>query len=633
MEVGLQYSPKPGCPAEDDDLKYVSKLSTILVATIQEAKDRISQIEYIFCSQLYSNFQMKSKSLQKLYLEAKKEAEDSWKEKEKNLQLQIEKLLLEKQELLEEKLEKEKSLGELDNKINSLVLKETSLQVRVDELEQKVREKSKEVDDGMELHNRLLQLVQTKSSMILEKEKQLNDYEEKTNGLLAKLKSLEKKVEELEGELKRETLKVAEKKEIEKDLLKRINSLLSHLSDSAEKSERLEEDVSKLQRQLQKKTEEVEEGRVSKAQLLQQIDMDKLDILKQKQQLEKSENDKKLLLETVNALEEKMNELKENLSSCSKVAEEKDSYEKRLQQIALKETQLLAEKKKTKNIFDAYKRLKSQYKFLCAKSGLTEENMLPQIKLVAEIGSIMHQNNLTTSPDFASRHPDTSTAACEIKKVKIENDVSDLLEEDKVVKSIPTPSIHSPSSIHIAPKCLPTAKSAPVIGTKRPASRWIATRSHQNRDGPDPHDDFLNTPLQNLRRTLNKTMEEDHDLQIPIPVQKDLHSDSSDDETQDMNVVPSPEKQQMPLSMAGQKSFKYVEPVRKKAERDNLKGVECKQCKKFYDAVLPNGGKDADGNKQNFRCEHHDGVSRHRYKYVPPLTPEGFWNIGFESEM
>ncbi|GLT60770.1 hypothetical protein SLA2020_335220 [Shorea laevis] len=43
--------------------------------------------------------------------------------------------------------------------------------------------------------------------------------------------------------------------------------------------------------------------------------------------------------------------------------------------------------------------------------------------------------------------------------------------------------------------------------------------------------------------------------------------------------------------------------------------------------------KDTNGNLQNFRCEHHDGVSGHRYRYVPPLTPEGFWNIGFDSEM
>ena len=72
--------------------------------------------------------------------------------------------------------------------------------------------------------------------------------------------------------------------------------------------------------------------------------------------------------------------------------------------------------------------------------------------------------------------------------------------------------------------------------------------------------------------------------------------------------------------------------MRKKADRENLKGVECKQCKKFYDAVLPGGHANGDGaGSTSLRCEHHDGVSRHRYRYAPPLTPEGFWNIGFES--
>jgi splicing factor 4 len=84
-----------------------------------------------------------------------------------------------------------------------------------------------------------------------------------------------------------------------------------------------------------------------------------------------------------------------------------------------------------------------------------------------------------------------------------------------------------------------------------------------------------------------------------------------------------------------EKHFKFIEPVRRKAERENLKGIECKQCKKFYDAVLPENGeeKGADGIGNSLRCEHHEGVSRHRYRYAPPLTPEGFWNIGFESEM
>ncbi|KAL1827837.1 hypothetical protein ACET3Z_006249 [Daucus carota] len=114
----------------------------------------------------------------------------------------------------------------------------------------------------------------------------------------------------------------------------------------------------------------------------------------------------------------------------------------------------------------------------------------------------------------------------------------------------------------------------------------------------------------------------------------DMISHSSDDETQNLNVDPdpAPQKQQILPLRAGTKGFKYVEPVRKKADRENLKGIECKQCKKFYDAVLPDGGgKDSD--KQNLRCEHHEGVSRHRYRYAPPSTPEGFGNIGFESEM
>lgn len=31
-------------------------------------------------------------------------------------------------------------------------------------------------------------------------------------------------------------------------------------------------------------------------------------------------------------------------------------------------------------------------------------------------------------------------------------------------------------------------------------------------------------------------------------------------------------------------------------------------------------------------CEHHDGVSRHKYRYVPPMTLVGFWNFEFDSE-
>ena len=53
MEGHLQNSPKQGYPAyrEDENIeKCVLGLGTTLVATIEESKDRISQIEHIFCS-------------------------------------------------------------------------------------------------------------------------------------------------------------------------------------------------------------------------------------------------------------------------------------------------------------------------------------------------------------------------------------------------------------------------------------------------------------------------------------------------------------------------------------------------------------------------------------------------------
>ncbi|KAJ6984874.1 protein gamma response 1-like [Populus alba x Populus x berolinensis] len=624
----------------------VSGLSTILVATIQEAKDRISQIEYIFSNQLYPNFQTKCKSLLKIY----SDAEEVWKEKEQHLLELIEKLRVEKQEVVEEnkllKVGKEKSAGEPNEKENVLLAIPRNRESKIDELEQEVMKKYKEVGEGMELQNTLPQLVQTKAAMIVDKGRELKMNEEKTNELLAKVKSLEKHVEELQEEVRTKTEKVAEKTELANSLSKKALYLLKLIEDNEKlrtehekekeqlmyKVECLEENLGGLKKKFREKTEEIEEGRVLQAELLQQIEMNAVDILKQKEQLEKSENDKKVLLDKVNGLEEKVNELQANLSSSVKEAERKVSYENLLHRIELKDCELLAEKRKMSDLRGLYIKLRSQYKYLCTKSGLTMKNMLND-KLEDESGSLKHQ--LTTSTDRGNKNVDASAAPCEMKEVKTENEFSNVLVDNEVVKSIPIANFKSPTSGCAAPKCPPTVKSTRIIGTKRPASSWIDTRSRQGKDGPDPHDDFLDTPLENLRADLDKAMKEEvHDPHVVVQKEKNMDPGSSDDETQDANVDRSPGEQRMPVPIGGKGGFKYVEPVRKKAERQNLKGVQCKQCKKFYDAVLPtNGGKSADGNQQNVRCEHHDGVSRHRYKYAPPLTPEGFWNIGFESEM
>jgi len=70
------------------------------------------------------------------------------------------------------------------------------------------------------------------------------------------------------------------------------------------------------------------------------------------------------------------------------------------------------------------------------------------------------------------------------------------------------------------------------------------------------------------------------------------------------------------------KIFKFHDvPIRGKA-RKLIPGVECEQCKTFYDAI------DKDGvhfDRKLFVCEH----SRHRPLFEAPGTPPDFWNVDF----
>ncbi|KAJ1388639.1 hypothetical protein SESBI_38979 [Sesbania bispinosa] len=309
--------------------------------------------------------------------------------------------------------------------------------------------------------------------------------------------------------------------------------------------------------------------------------------------LESCESETASLLGKIHDLEEQLRTKTRQVEEAElKRVENDDSHRKLVEQVELLTRELQAEKMKRNRLNDAYKRLKSQHIYLRQKVGLTEDNMLRQNKSSEnEIDLAKHQSPITepgAGPAFED--PNITIGACKTAKVKseipeedfggLENKTPDVfvatsatneakmkgLEDDKGANLSP-PS----SSFHGGPKCPSSTKLVSVSGTKRPAIFVEAN---------------------------------------PVPSN-------------------SPQKKQSSVTVANKRSFKYIEPVRKKAERENLKGVECKQCRKFYDAVLPN----AESSKQNFRCEHLDGVSRHRYRYVPPMTPEGFWNIGFESEI
>ncbi|NWV01424.1 CTIP endonuclease, partial [Upupa epops] len=66
--------------------------------------------------------------------------------------------------------------------------------------------------------------------------------------------------------------------------------------------------------------------------------------------------------------------------------------------------------------------------------------------------------------------------------------------------------------------------------------------------------------------------------------------------------------------------FPHIEVIRKKEERRKLPGHTCKECETYY-AGIP----EEEREKKLAAC------SRHRFRYIPPSTPENFWEVGFPS--
>ncbi|BDA48139.1 probable DNA endonuclease RBBP8 at C-terminar half [Coccomyxa sp. Obi] len=99
----------------------------------------------------------------------------------------------------------------------------------------------------------------------------------------------------------------------------------------------------------------------------------------------------------------------------------------------------------------------------------------------------------------------------------------------------------------------------------------------------------------------------------------------------------------------GEPGYKYKETVRKKAEREELLGIECVDCRKFYAAIetwgavgdLPAcghavrgaGAPPASAAAAPVREQLRQDASRHRYRYEPPATPDGFWDLGFMDSL
>ena len=74
------------------------------------------------------------------------------------------------------------------------------------------------------------------------------------------------------------------------------------------------------------------------------------------------------------------------------------------------------------------------------------------------------------------------------------------------------------------------------------------------------------------------------------------------------------------------KEQKCVDVVRKKEERAVLPGYACPECEKFYEAMVQQGI----FTKENLP-DMMKQCSKHKAKYTPPDTPEGFWDLSVNT--
>lgn len=461
MDGNLLKSPQLGSPDDSTDANYISGLSTILVASVQEAKDRISQIEYIFCSQIYPKIQSNSKTLQKLYSEAKEAAEASWKEKEKDLALQIDRLQSENHQFLDEihslKLEKEKfvNLGvlspdsichlkeelndktkeleeirkaqenlsrmlvtknllildnekllkELEEENNQLLKRQKTSDVEVESLKMELATKSKEVDEGMELQNKILDLIQKKTSLVADQETQFKNHQERATFLLSKLGTMSEKIHVLKQEVREKSEEVAKARTLQEKLFKKVQSQSAEIRDHQQllieddskkrqlktRLEELENGFDLVKKEIREKNIELKEGRKLQDQLFQQIRMYNMEKYKKGEELEQLDKEKQNVLDKLKISEGKIDKLLRDLQETSKESYEgMELHGKLLSQIEAKESELISEKRKRKEAVIAYKKLKSQFNFLCGKFGLVTDTMLPQNKVEDENKHLRH---------------------------------------------------------------------------------------------------------------------------------------------------------------------------------------------------------------------------------------------------
>ncbi|XP_008058968.1 DNA endonuclease RBBP8 [Carlito syrichta] len=119
-----------------------------------------------------------------------------------------------------------------------------------------------------------------------------------------------------------------------------------------------------------------------------------------------------------------------------------------------------------------------------------------------------------------------------------------------------------------------------------------------------------------LTDSFSQVADEEEELSAATKKQN-IHGDKQDKVKQKAFVEPYFKDDERET---GLQNFPHIEVVRKKGERRKLLGHTCKECEIYY-ADMPAEERE----KKLASC------SRHRFRYIPPNTPENFWEVGFPS--
>lgn len=623
----------PDSSLDDANHNYFTSLCTVFVATIQETKDRISQLEFIFCSQLFPTFQSeltKSSNIAKRLEQINKDAAEEWKQERKSLLIELDQLQMEKRRLQEHLESMKISFEQQKKEFSSTSELHRSHHMEKEELISKfenetlklredLQQRLKEIDEGKASQEKLLQRARRmEEELKLESMKQClqaSELERERNAkqeAIYQFKNLKKMYRGLRAQY---------------DVILSLNGISTDKTSSGKK---------KLQN----------ESRISP------------DKLKQKSLYDYQAPD------TGNGETKMISEQKEveiNVNGNHTGADhpqDNPSFQNKLEKVQVEES-----------ITRSYA---SKY-------------VLDGCMVNPDMGNVQNKEMAAQTPESNSKcmpleDEETEEQTNEMSK-GVENHGFMVIKPDKESSA----SFPTPQRAQLQKRPL-EAKAVLPNSLRRKNSSWRETRLRQEPGTNfDPHDDFLDTPMETVRQSLQQkpqvcSNEPDRKpvkveekvsapsgveiCEAPEPNNVILDSDmSDDDETQDVdpdsiqktlparaaelasnsgvlkpenstnksisNNFGKPKERNQRHANKGRTGYKYIEPVRKKADREVLKGVECNQCKKFYDAVRMEGAEVAG----DISCEHHNDVSRHRYRYVPPATPEGFWNIGFDTDL